>query len=69
MTPRFQRLAMHLHSLGPRALADFIHEASNRNGIEDQVLERLEVYYRLNSDALEALGGDRFPILPLRRVP
>jgi len=55
--PRLMRLAAQLHELGPRATYELFLEL-----IEGApLMERLEVYCRLDPDVLRALGGDRLP--------
>ena len=59
-----QRRIEHLHSLGPRAVGELLHEVSE---VED--LDRaLDAYQRLTSDLLKALAGDRFPPPPIHEV-
>lgn len=64
--PRLQRLATHLHDLGPRAVFEFIVEMSTVYGPE--VTERLEAYGRIDPALLRAVGADRFTGSPIRRV-
>ena len=65
-TPRLQYLAERLHQLGPRALHEFVVELAAAYGCD--VIDRLEGYSRIDPHLLHALGGDRFPARPLRRV-
>ncbi len=59
-----QRQVEHLHQLGPRAVGELLREVA-----KDEDLDRtLEGYERLTSDLLKALGGDRFPPLPIHEV-
>ena len=59
-----QRQVEHLHQLGPRAVGELLREVA-----KDEDLDRtLEAYERLTADLLKALGGDRFPPLPIHEV-
>lgn len=64
--PRLQYLAEHLHQLGARAVHEFVVELATAYG--GDVVDRLEAYGRIDPRILRALGGDRFPAGPLRRV-
>ena len=61
-----QRMAQHLHGLGPRAVYEFIAELARAHG--DDVVRRLEGYHKLDPAVLRALGGDRFPPVPIHLV-
>lgn len=61
----FRRLVGHLHSLGPRALGEFIVSADNGS----DVTYLLRAWERLTTEALAITGGDRWPSLPLHAVP
>jgi hypothetical protein len=63
---RLQVLTEHLHSLGPRALHEFLLEVIAAPG--GDVVERLEVYRRLDPAVVRAVGGDQFPPAPLHLV-
>ena len=64
--PRLALLARHLHQLGERATFELILEEIAAHGPD--VIERLERYRRLDPETLRALGVDRLPPRPLRRV-
>ena len=68
MTPRMERLAVHLHGLGPRAVAELLQEIAQAHSIEADTLDRMERYRVIDRDTLVALGVDGFPTRPLRRV-
>ena len=68
MTPRMERLAIHLHGLGPRAVAELLQEIAQAHAIEDDLTDRLERYRMFDRATLVALGCDGFPARPLRRV-
>lgn len=53
---RLERLASHLHRLGPRAICEALREALDHGD-----LDRLEAYRRLSPDMLAITGGDGFP--------
>ncbi len=61
MTPairsRIEAGALHLHALGPRAVAELLLELAP----PEQVLDRLDRYRRISPGLLRAIGGDRFP--------
>ena len=63
---RFRRQALHLHALGPRAVAEILVEIARQADCASVILELLAEYEdRLTPDMLHMVGGDRFP----RRVP
>jgi hypothetical protein len=72
---RLQRGAEHLHTLGPRAVAEFLAEIGTHHGCFDDVLARLGVWRRLSPEVVRIVGGDRFPHrmyevpLPRERAP
>ncbi len=73
MTPldrmRLERGAKHLHTLGPRAIAELLIEVAQISGGGPFILDQLDQYERLLTPALlSATGGDRFPSRPLRLV-
>lgn len=53
---RLQRIAEHVHGLGPRAIAEALADA-----LEYGDMGRLESYRRLAPDLLVLVGGDAFP--------
>ena len=61
-----QELAAHLHSLGARALHEFLLELIAAHG--SSVTTRLADYARLTPEMIRATGADRFPPSPIRRV-
>ncbi len=65
---RLQRGVEHLHRLGARAEAEFLAELAGRIGGLPAILNLLTEYQRLQPNQLRAVGGDRFPARPLRRV-
>lgn len=74
MTPldrqRLHRGAAHLHTLGPRAVAEFLAEMAQRIGGAPCILDQLAEYERrMNPDFIRVAGAHRFPPRPLRAVP
>lgn len=62
---RFQRLVRHLHSLGPRALGEFLCQI-NRTGY---LVNALEQYERITPERLLAIVGSLdFPPQPPTEV-
>ncbi len=60
-----QRQIEHVYRLGPRAVGELLHEVA-----EGEDLDRaLAAYSRLTPDLLRAVGGDRFPPVPIHEVP
>ena len=67
---RLQRGAEHLHTLGPRAMVEYLKEVAAIIGGLPAMLSTLEEYQRrLNPERLRAAGGDRFPPRMLAEVP
>jgi hypothetical protein len=60
---RLRYLAAHLHQLGPRSTFELLAEAVQG----EPLLERLEVYARLDPEIVHALGGDEMPSI-IRRI-
>ena len=59
---RLHRDAAYLHSLGPRAVAGFVHDLAQRIGGMPAALALLAEYrQRITPQMLRATGGDRFP--------
>jgi hypothetical protein len=68
--PVFDRKVSRLHDLGPRPLAEILRELAEKWGAEFRrdLDSRLERYGRLPPEVVRDLGGDRFPVQPLRLV-
>ena len=62
---RFRRQVEHVHRLGPRAVGELLHEVVAGGNLD----RALEAYERLTPDLLTALGGDRFPPMPIHELP
>ena len=65
---RYQHGAGHLHRLGARATAEFLSEIARVQGIERDVLDRLDRWRCLSAEACREAGGDRSPSV-LAEVP
>ncbi len=63
-SPRRQRAAEHLHSLGPRPVLEALAEVEAGAGL-DCVLADFE---RIDAEMVAELGGDKFWPAPLREV-
>ncbi len=59
-----QRQVEHLHRLGPRAVGELLRGVADGQDLDCA----LEAYEPLTPDLLKALGGDRFPPLPIHEV-
>lgn len=66
---RLQRAVERLHDLPARVNFEFLLELAETTGTFALVVERAEAFATLDPDVLRAVGGDRFPPLPLRVVP
>ncbi len=66
--PRIERMVEHLHSLGPRPLAECLIEIATATGHPEIVADRVEAYAALDPDLVRALGADRFAPMPLGMV-
>ena len=67
-SPRWERQIEHLHHLGPRPTAELLIEIARDTGRPDIVVDRLQAYAGLDRAVLRAVGGDRFPAMPLQVV-
>lgn len=65
---RLERASLHLHALGPRAVAEVLAALAERTGDAETVLNVLAGYRNLTAAKLALSGGDRFPVRPLRQV-
>ena len=66
--PRQERQITLIHALGPRVFAELLGDIARRTGQSSFIAHRLEEYARLDRDILRAVGGDRFPPMPLEVV-
>ena len=70
-----QRSAEQLHALGPRALAEFLHELAEATGTAHEIEDMLGIWCRLDPAMVRAVlaqfaGGREFPplIQPVERA-
>lgn len=62
---RFNRLVVHLHTLGPRAVTELLVELAQSREDAARILDHLARYRRLTPAMFRAAGGDRFAPRPL----
>ena len=65
---RRQRHVRKLHRLGPRVLDALLVEIGAERSITTIIEQKIERYAAMDPKALAALGGDRFPSLPIHEV-
>ena len=65
---RLERMVERVHALGPRPLAELLAEIATATGEPGLIADRVEAYARLDPEIVRALGGDRFPAMPLEVV-
>lgn len=63
---RLKRDAGRVHRLGARVLYELLDEMLQTGG--PAILDIIERYANLDPEAVRAVGGDRFPTSPTRRV-
>ena len=69
LTPHNCRELEHLHALGPRAFGEFLIELIGQDhSLRMDVDVLLERYARLDIEITRALGGDKFPPVPIHEV-
>ncbi len=68
-TLRLQRGAEHVHTLGPRAVAELLAQVAREGRDLPGTLDLMDQWRAgLSVETLTAAGGDRFPPRPLREV-
>ena len=67
--PRYEHLCRQVHALGPRVFGELLIEVAVATGRPDIVADRLQAYAQLDPEFVRAVGGDRFPAIPLQVVP
>ena len=67
--PRFERQIERLHRLGPRPTAELLAEIAADTGATNLVVGLVEKYAELDPGVVRAVGGDRFPPMPLQVMP
>ncbi len=61
---RLRRGVEHLNDCGPRTAAAFMWSLASDHGIENELLDRLDLWRDLlTREMIEAAGADRFPPL------
>ena len=65
---RFRRKVLRLHRQGPRVLGEYLAELGGDRGIRTAIDQKLDRYADLDSEALNATGGDGFWPIPIREV-
>jgi len=66
----FERQILHLHSLGPRSLGEFLLALAEETGSASIIRALLAEYEsRLTWEMVCAAGGEHFPRAPLLLVP
>ncbi len=65
---RFERMVERLHRLGPRPTAELLNEIMRYTGQSKFIADRLQAYAALDPEIVRAVGGDRFPPMPLEVV-
>ena len=66
---KFRRQVERLHALGPRATAELLAELGAERSIATIIDQKLTTYVELDPAAIEAAGGEKFWLAPLREVP
>ena len=66
--PRYERQVVRVHALGPRPLAELLSEIAAATGEPGLIADRLQAYAQLDPETVRAVGGDRFPPMPLGMV-
>ena len=65
---RFRRKVIRLHRQGPRVLGELLAELSVERDIGTIIDQKLDRYVEIEPKALQATGGDEFPVVPLHGV-
>lgn len=65
-----RRQVERIHALGPRAVQELLIEIINEASPQARrrIVQRVEVYARIDGEILSMVGGDRSPAVPLRMV-
>ena len=64
----FRRKVERIHARGPRAVLEVFAEISAERSIGTVVDQTLDRHLALSDQAIEAVGGDRLPPVPLHAV-
>ena len=65
---RFRRKIQRLHQLGDRVLGEVLAHLGAKHGIQTSIEQTVEHFAKLEPKALQATGGDEFPVVPLHGV-
>ena len=65
---RQERQIEHVHALGPRVFAELLGDIARRTGQSSFIADRLQAYAALDATVLRAIGGDKFPPMPMEVV-
>lgn len=65
---RFQRNVKALHSLGPRAVGEFLAEVGADRSIQTLIEQKLQRYAELTPEQVEAVSAGDWASFPLRAV-
>ncbi len=65
---RLRRDVERLCRLGARPVYELLKDIGARRGIQTLIEDRAAVYSNIDADRLAAVGGDRFPPLPIHEV-
>jgi hypothetical protein len=66
--PRFEHLVERVHTLGPRPIGELLAEIATATGEHALIADLVEAYAALDPEIVRAVGGDRFPPMPLEVV-
>ena len=68
-TALYERMVERIHALGPRPFAELLDEIATATGQHAVIADRLQAYAALDPAVLRAVGGDKFPPMPLQVMP
>ncbi len=57
---QYRRQVEHLHSLGPRAVAELLAEIGAERNIRTVIDQKLDRYSQIKPESLSAAGGDHY---------
>lgn len=66
--PSVQQRWKQIHASGPRVSLECVDEIARKGLRGDALLDCLDRYCRIDLQSLQAVGGDRFPVSPMRVV-
>ena len=65
---RLERMVERVHALGPRVVSELLAEIAIATGEPGLIADHVEKYSRLDPAVLRAIGGDKFPPMPLELI-